>query len=74
MNIKCLMDLAGYRGPRRRKGLPVRGQRTHADARTGGSQRIAELSCRPWGAVLDIAADSRRLGDGLEDETRAITC
>ena len=34
MNIKRLMDLASYRGLRHRKGLPVRGQRTHTNART----------------------------------------
>ncbi len=34
MNIKRLMDLVCYRGLRHRKGLPVRGQRTHTNART----------------------------------------
>src|SRR3954469_18851264 len=34
LNIKRLMDLGGYRAPRHRKGLPVRGQRTHTNART----------------------------------------
>ncbi len=34
MNIKRLMDLGCYRGIRHRKGLPVRGQRTHTNART----------------------------------------
>ncbi len=34
VNIKRLMDLASYRGLRHRKGLPVRGQRTHTNART----------------------------------------
>ena len=34
INIKRLMDLACYRGLRHRKGLPVRGQRTHTNART----------------------------------------
>jgi small subunit ribosomal protein S13 len=34
MNIKRLMDLGCYRGMRHRKGLPVRGQRTHTNART----------------------------------------
>ena len=43
MNIKRLMDLACYRGLRHRKGLPVRGQRTHTNARTrkGKSKQIA---------------------------------
>ena len=34
MNIKRLMDLGSYRGMRHRRGLPVRGQRTHTNART----------------------------------------
>jgi len=34
MNIKRLMDIGCYRGLRHRKGLPVRGQRTHTNART----------------------------------------
>jgi len=34
MNIKRLMDMACYRGLRHRRGLPVRGQRTHSNART----------------------------------------
>ncbi|MFL5075966.1 MAG: 30S ribosomal protein S13 [Microvirga sp.] len=34
MNIKRLMDLGAYRGLRHRRGLPVRGQRTHTNART----------------------------------------
>ena len=34
MNIKRLIDLGNYRGLRHRKGLPVRGQRTHCNART----------------------------------------
>jgi small subunit ribosomal protein S13 len=41
MNIKRLMDLACYRGLRHRKGLPVRGQRTHTNARTRKGKRIA---------------------------------
>ena len=34
MNVKRLMDLGLYRGLRHRRGLPVRGQRTHTNART----------------------------------------
>lgn len=43
MNIKRLMDLRTYRGLRHRTGLPVRGQRTHTNARTrkGKSKPIA---------------------------------
>ena len=42
-NIKRLMDLGSYRGLRHRKGLPVRGQRTHTNARTrkGPAKAIA---------------------------------
>ena len=42
MNIKRLMDIGCYRGLRHRRGLPVRGQRTHTNARTrkGGRRRI----------------------------------
>jgi small subunit ribosomal protein S13 len=43
MNIKRLVDLGCYRGLRHRKGLPVRGQRTHTNARTrkGPAKAIA---------------------------------
>ena len=43
MNIKRLMDLGCYRGIRHRKGLPLRGQRTHTNARTrkGPARAIA---------------------------------
>ncbi len=43
MNIKRLMDMGNYRGLRHRRGLPVRGQRTHTNARTrkGPAKAIA---------------------------------
>jgi small subunit ribosomal protein S13 len=41
MNIKRLMDLACYRGLRHRKRLPVRGQRTHTNARTRKGKAVA---------------------------------
>ncbi|PHS39061.1 MAG: 30S ribosomal protein S13 [Robiginitomaculum sp.] len=43
MNIKRLMDMGNYRGLRHRRGLPVRGQRTHTNARTrkGPARAIA---------------------------------
>ena len=44
MNIKRLMDLACYRGLRHRKGLPVRGQRTHTNARTRKGPRRATVA------------------------------
>jgi len=41
MNIKRLMDIGTYRGLRHKKGLPVRGQRTHTNARTKKGPRRA---------------------------------
>ncbi len=41
MNIKRLMDIGSYRGIRHRRGLPVRGQRTHTNARTKKGPRRA---------------------------------
>ncbi|MFI5288001.1 MAG: 30S ribosomal protein S13 [Polyangia bacterium] len=43
INIKRLMDLGCYRGLRHRKGLPVRGQRTHTNARTRKGPRKGQL-------------------------------
>jgi small subunit ribosomal protein S13 len=43
-NIKRLMDLGCYRGLRHRKGLPVRGQRTHTNARTRKGPRGATVT------------------------------
>ena len=41
MNVKRLMDIGCYRGLRHRRGLPVRGQRTHTNARTHKGARRA---------------------------------
>ena len=41
MNVKRLMDIGCYRGLRHRRGLPVRGQRTHTNARTHKGKRRA---------------------------------
>ncbi|MEX0979727.1 MAG: 30S ribosomal protein S13 [Gemmatimonadota bacterium] len=41
MNVKRLMDIGSYRGLRHRRGLPVRGQRTHTNARTHKGTRRA---------------------------------
>ena len=41
INIKRLMDIGSYRGTRHRRGLPVRGQRTHTNARTKKGPRRA---------------------------------
>ena len=50
MNIKRLMDLGCYRGLRHRKGLPVRGQRTHTNARTRKGPRKGMIRKKPGGA------------------------
>jgi len=47
LNIKRLMDLGCYRGLRHRRGLPVRGQRTHTNARTRKGPRKGMLQRRP---------------------------
>ena len=46
VNIKRLMDLGCYRGLRHRRGLPVRGQRTHTNARTRKGPRKAAQSLK----------------------------
>ncbi len=46
VNIKRLMDLACYRGLRHRKGLPVRGQRTHTNARTRKGPRKGTVAAK----------------------------
>ena len=43
MNIKRLMDLGCYRGLRHRRNLPVRGQRTHTNARTRKGPRKGQM-------------------------------
>jgi small subunit ribosomal protein S13 len=48
-NIKRLMDLGSYRGLRHRKGLPVRGQRTHTNARTRKGPARAIAGKKPAG-------------------------
>lgn len=47
MNIKRLMDLGCYRGLRHRKNLPVRGQRTHTNARTRKGPKRSVARARP---------------------------
>jgi len=49
MNIKRLIDLGTYRGVRHRRGLPVRGQRTHTNARTrkGPRRTVAKAKVAP---------------------------
>ena len=66
-NIKRLMDLGCYRGLRHRKGLPVRGQRTHTNARTrkGPAKAIAgkNRAC----AAQRAASSRRSYHGGLSD-------
>lgn len=56
MNVKRLMDLGCYRGLRHRKGLPVRGQRTHTNARTRKGPRKGMLRKKPSGGGPSGAA------------------
>jgi small subunit ribosomal protein S13 len=61
MNIKRLMDIGSYRGHRHRRGLPVRGQRTHTNARTrkgprGKLQTVRKPSAAPKPATAAPAA------------------
>ncbi|MBI2152135.1 MAG: 30S ribosomal protein S13 [Candidatus Rokubacteria bacterium] len=57
MNVKRLMDIGCYRGIRHRKGLPVRGQRTHTNARTRkGPRRGVMVKKKPAAAVAAPAA------------------
>ena len=52
MNIKRLMDIGCYRGIRHRRGLPVRGQRTHTNARTRkGPRRGVMVKKKPVAAA-----------------------
>ena len=51
MNVKRLMDIGAYRGMRHRRGLPVRGQRTHTNARTRkGPRRGVMIKKKPTAA------------------------
>src|ERR687886_2712511 len=50
LNIKRLMDLGCYRGLRHRKGLPVRGQRTHTNARTRKGPKRGVMRAKPVAA------------------------
>jgi small subunit ribosomal protein S13 len=57
MNIKRLMDIGSYRGIRHRRGLPVRGQRTHTNARTRkGPRKGVMVKKKPAAAAPAPAA------------------
>ncbi len=57
-NIKRLIDIGSYRGLRHRRGLPVRGQRTHTNARTRKGPR-KNLAMRTTAAVKKPAAPAK---------------
>jgi small subunit ribosomal protein S13 len=57
MSVKRLMDIGSYRGIRHRKGLPVRGQRTHTNARTRkGKSKGVMVKKKPVAAAPAAAA------------------
>ena len=57
MSVKRLMDIGSYRGIRHRKGLPVRGQRTHTNARTRkGRSKGVMVRKKPVAAAPAAAA------------------
>jgi small subunit ribosomal protein S13 len=56
MNIKRLMDIGCYRGIRHRRGLPVRGQRTHTNARTRKGPRGKTMTVRKPSSAAPKAA------------------
>jgi small subunit ribosomal protein S13 len=57
MNVKRLMDIGCYRGVRHRRGLPVRGQRTHTNARTRkGPRKGVMIKKKPAAASAPPAA------------------
>jgi small subunit ribosomal protein S13 len=60
MNINRLMDLGCYRGLRHRKGLPVRGQRTHTNARTRKGKRRVTVARSVAAAPAAPAAPAGR--------------
>src|SRR6266571_84576 len=68
MNIKRLMDIGTYRGLRHRKGLPVRGQRTHTNARTKKGARSAP---RRWSRRKASLTSRRR---STTRSSRSRTC
>ena len=61
MNVKRLMDIAAYRGIRHRRGLPVRGQRTHTNARTRkGPRKGVMVKKKPTAAAPAPAAAAKK--------------
>jgi small subunit ribosomal protein S13 len=63
MNVKRLMDIGSYRGIRHRRGLPVRGQRTHTNARTRkGPHKGVMMKKKPVAAAAAPAAAPKKAG------------
>ena len=63
MNVKRLMDIGAYRGIRHRRGLPVRGQRTHTNARTRkGPKRGVMVKKKPVAAAAPAAPAAPKAG------------
>jgi small subunit ribosomal protein S13 len=63
MNVKRLMDIGAYRGIRHRKGLPVRGQRTHTNARTRkGPRKGVMVKKKPTAAAAPAPAAPKKAG------------
>ena len=54
MNIKRLIEMGSYRGLRHRRGLPVRGQRTHTNARTRKGPRRGTVANKKKSSVEDV--------------------
>ena len=62
MNIKRLMDIGAYRGIRHRRGLPVRGQRTHTNARTRKGPRKGVMVKKKPVAAAPAAPAAKKAG------------
>jgi len=63
MNVKRLMDVGSYRGIRHRRGLPVRGQRTHTNARTRkGPRKGVMVKKKPSAAASAPTAAPKKAG------------
>ena len=62
MNVKRLMDIGAYRGIRHRRGLPVRGQRTHTNARTRKGPRKGVMVKKKPSAAAPAAAAPKKAG------------
>jgi small subunit ribosomal protein S13 len=61
MNVKRLMDIGAYRGIRHRRGLPVRGQRTHTNSRTRkGPRRGVMIKKKPTAAAAPAPAAPKK--------------